>query len=63
MGIRAIPELAQILTSTLNPDTNTRIQAELKLADLLKEPRMPDYVHTRSIRVPNHRAWQRTRYP
>lgn len=31
-------ELIQCLSSTLSPDTNTRIAAELRLSELLKSP-------------------------
>ncbi len=31
--------IAQVLTSTLNPDSNIRISAELSLSELLKSPR------------------------
>ena len=33
--------IAQVLTSTLNPDSNIRIAAELNLSELLKNPRKP----------------------
>ena len=33
--------IAQVLTSTLNPDSNVRIAAELNLSELLKNPRKP----------------------
>lgn len=31
--------IAQVLTSTLNPDSSVRIAAELSLSELLKNPR------------------------
>jgi hypothetical protein len=31
--------IAQVLTSTLNPDSSIRISAELSLSELLKSPR------------------------
>jgi hypothetical protein len=31
--------IAHVLTSTLNPDSNVRIAAELNLSELLKNPR------------------------
>ncbi len=33
-------ELAQILSATLNADTNTRVEAELKLAEAFVQPSM-----------------------
>jgi len=33
--------IAQVLTSTLNPDSSVRIAAELNLSELLKNPRKP----------------------
>jgi hypothetical protein len=40
--------IAHILTSTLNPDSNVRIAAELNLSELLKNPRELVW----SLRVP-----------
>lgn len=34
-----VDAIAQVLTSTLNPDSNVRIAAELNLSELLKNPR------------------------
>jgi hypothetical protein len=34
-----VDAIAQVLTSTLNPDSNVRIAAELSLSELLKNPR------------------------
>jgi hypothetical protein len=40
LSIMATPDsIAHVLTSTLNPDSNVRIAAELNLSELLKKPR------------------------
>jgi len=36
-----VDAIAQVLTSTLNPDASIRISAELNLSELLKNPRKP----------------------
>ena len=36
-------DIVEILSATLNPDTNTRVSAEIKLAELLANPSMLVY--------------------
>ena len=36
-----LDNIAHVLTSTLNPDSNVRIAAELNLSELLKTPSKP----------------------
>ena len=36
-------DIPQVLASTLNPDSNIRIAAELNLSELLKDPRKPRF--------------------
>lgn len=39
----ATSEIAQCLSGTLSPDTNTRIAAELSLAELFTRPGMQNF--------------------
>jgi hypothetical protein len=44
-------QIADVLKATLNPDTNTRVTAELSLAELFTQPSSPSSPHARTTQL------------